>query len=273
MASPRPADEDEGGELLAAAAGAAVTVAAGRRALGGPADKEVQAGAKEAAERECRQNAPVAVLRVAGGHGVGGGWAVKLLAGQRLSLGRGGGPGGGRQGGCGLAGLMPAADALMLSRCQLAVEVPASGAVTAGRRTLRLTAQGTNPSFIVWAAAGKSWLTAAIPMENPHCSCMLTRVCSRAGSAPTGWGVGRGRAQRRGPPAGRLRSRAASPDAPAAVGRAAGARRRGAASEAAAEAGLSRRAEGVMVPGHGAHADPDPDPVCELLILCVSSQQ
>ena len=96
MASPRPADEDEGGELLAAAAGAAVTVAAGRRALGGPADKEVQAGAKEAAERECRQNAPVAVLRVAGGHGVGGGWAVKLLAGQRLSLGRGGGPGGHR---------------------------------------------------------------------------------------------------------------------------------------------------------------------------------
>ena len=28
-------------------------------------------------------------------------------------------------------------------------------------------------------ATGESWLTAAIPADNPHCSCKLTRVCDR----------------------------------------------------------------------------------------------
>ena len=34
------------------------------------------------------------------------------------------------------------------------------------------------------ALAGESWLTAAVPMDNPSCSCKLTRVCPHQPSPP-----------------------------------------------------------------------------------------
>ena len=38
---------------------------------------------------------------------------------------------------------------------------------------------GLHPIRCLEAVFGESWLTAAIPMENPYCSCKLTRVRSR----------------------------------------------------------------------------------------------